>query len=179
MSLSFKLLTLGVAAAGAALLPTLPVLCEDAGGSACKISCVAPFAGDYESTRVVDAVENITKALAQRNYSEMARYMDEGCTTYDESTKKLVNGRDAVIADVKNKIASEESRLNAPILSFTIDRPFAQVNGETACVCFVLVKEIGGARPQKFQAHCTDVFVKRGDDWKKLNFRSEGWKRVK
>jgi hypothetical protein len=42
-----------------------------------------------------------------------------------------------------------------------------------------LIKELGGEHPQKFEEHCTDVFVKHGQDWKKLNFRGDGWKHSK
>jgi hypothetical protein len=105
--------------------------------------------------------------------------MDEGCTTYDANTKREVVGREAIISDVKLKIAEEEAKSKAPILSYKIDRPFAKVTGDTAVVCFVLIKELGGAHPQRFEEHCTDVFAKHGEEWKKLNFRGDGWKHAK
>ncbi|HEY9720221.1 MAG TPA: nuclear transport factor 2 family protein [Trichormus sp.] len=145
----------------------------------CQISCVSPFPTDAEGDRVIAVVKNITKALADRKFDDMLTYMDEQCTTYDGNTKRTVVGRDAIVADVKLKIAAEEAKSNAPIVSYEIDRPFAQVNGDTAVVCFVLVKDVGGAHPTKYAEHCTDVFVKRGQDWKKLNFRSDTWKRCK
>jgi hypothetical protein len=145
----------------------------------CKISCVAPYPMDAESIKVIAVIENITKALADRDYERMKQYMDDGCTTYDENTKRTVVGRDAIVADVKSKIAADELKYKAPLLAYKIDRPFVKVNGDTAVVCFVLIKELGGDHPQSFESHCTDVFVKHGEDWKKLNFRGEMWKRAR
>jgi len=177
-----KSLSLWFIAAGIALsafpLSKSPAAAEEK-SAACEITCVSPFPTDAEGDRVIAVIESITKALAERKFDQMMTYMDEGCTTYDGNTKRSVVGREAIVADVKQKILAEEAKSKAPILSYSIDRPFAQVNGDTAVVCFVLVKTLGGAHPQKFEEHCTDVFVKRGQDWKKLNFRSDSWKRRK
>ncbi|HEY9714634.1 MAG TPA: nuclear transport factor 2 family protein [Chroococcales cyanobacterium] len=148
---------------------------ESASG-ACKVSCVTPDAADDEAQKVIKVVEQITQALAERKFDVMIQHMDAGCTTYDEVTRKTVVGPENIVADVKQKIAVEETKSHAPIVSYKIDSPFARVKGDTAVVCFVLVKELGGDHPQTFEEHCTDVFVKRGGDWKKLNFRGSGWK---
>jgi len=159
--------------------PALPALAgSESDGAACKISLVCPFPTDAEADRVIVVLEKITKSLAERNYDEMQQYIDEGCTTYDATTKRTVIGRQAIIADVKEKMAAEEAKLKAPITGYKIDRPYAKVNGDTAVVCFILIKELGGEHPQKFEEHCTDVFVKHGQDWLKLNFRGDGWKRL-
>ena len=88
-------------------------------------------------------------------------------------------GRDNIVSDVKAKVAAEEARLKAPPISYTIDHPYVIVTGSQAVVTFVLVKEIGGAHPARFESHCSDVFVKRDGQWKKLHFCGEGWKENK
>ena len=140
---------------------------------------VEPTEKGTDSEQVIEVVRGITKALADHDYAAMAGYMDENCSCYNEHTKKLVTGREAVIADVRANVEAEERRLKIPPIGFTIDHPYARVSGETATVNFVLVKEIAGEHPAKFKSHCTDVLVKRNGQWKKLLFRGDDWKPVK
>jgi hypothetical protein len=144
-----------------------------------SVNCTNPYNNEGEEKSVIAVLEAITKGLADRNFPEMKRHMDEACTTYNEKTKKLVQGRDNIIEDVQKRIADEEKQANAPIICYTIDRPFAKVTGDTAIANFYLVKELGGAHPQKYECHCTDVFVKRDGEWRKLHYRGGDWKLVK
>jgi ABC-type Zn uptake system ZnuABC Zn-binding protein ZnuA len=144
----------------------------------CAVSCVDPDIST-DSKAVIDVIKAITKALAAKDYPAMTRYMDPNCTTYDENLHKLVVGRDNIISDVKAKVAADEARLKVPTIGFTIDHPYAIVTGNQAVVTFVLIKEIGGDHPVKFEEHCSDVFIKRDGEWKKLHFCGEGWKEMK
>jgi hypothetical protein len=47
-----------------------------------------------------------------------------------------------------------------------------------AVVTYHAVQEIGGNKPFKAEAFMTDVFVKDGNEWKKVHERGE-WKRMK
>lgn len=145
--------------------------------SACAISCSQPMESNCET--IIAVLKVITKAVAEKDFVELAKHLDENCTTYDVGTKKTVVGRENIIASVKAKIASEEKRLKVPAISFTIDQPFAKINGDKAVVSFILKKEVGGTNPAVFESHVTDVFVKRDGEWKKLHFCGADWKRVK
>jgi hypothetical protein len=144
----------------------------------CSVSCVNPDAC-ADSQSVIDVIKAITKALADKDYAKMTTYMDPNCTTYDSNLHKLVVGRDNIISDVKAKIAADEAKLKVPTVGFTIDHPYAIVTGNQAVVTFVLIKQIGGEHPIKFEEHCSDVFIKRDGDWKKLHFCGEGWTEIK
>ena len=143
----------------------------------CKIDCVEPTAACSESARVIETLKVMTSALTKGDITTYEEYLDEGCTTFDERTKKLVAGREAVIADLKQKFVRYSPTGETPLISYTIDHPYAKVTGDTAVVTFVAVRETGGAHPSKEQANVTDVFVKRGDKWKKLHYRAL-WKKV-
>ncbi len=145
--------------------------------SACAISCSQPMENNCET--IIAVLKVITKAVAEKDFVELAKHLDENCTTYDVGTKKTVVGRENIITSVKAKIAAEEKRLKVPAISFTIDQPFAKINGDKAVVSFILKKEVGGTNPAIFESHVTDVFVKRDGDWKKLHFCGDDWKRVK
>ncbi|QQR57366.1 MAG: nuclear transport factor 2 family protein [Candidatus Melainabacteria bacterium] len=143
----------------------------------CAISCSQPMENTCET--IIAVLKATTRAVAEKDYVELAKYLDENCTTYDVCTKKTVVGRENIIANVKAKIAAEEKRLKVPAIAFTIDQPFAKITGDKAVVTFVLKKEVGGANPAVFESHVTDVFVKRDGDWKKLHYCGGDWKRVK
>jgi len=144
--------------------------------SACKISCSEPMAETCQT--VMTTLQNVYKAIGNKDYVELAKYLDDNCTTYDATTKKTVVGRDAIVQSVKAKLEAEEKRLKTPAISFHIDQPFAKITGDKAVVTFILKKEIGGASPATFENHVTDVFVKRDGEWKKLHFCGSGWKRI-
>lgn len=138
----------------------------------CAVNCVKPME-DKDSQSVIETLKLITRALADQDFKAMSFYLDPKCTTYDENTKKLVVGREAIIADIKANVASQGRSV-----SFTIDRPFVRVDGDRAIVTFVLIKETGGSSPAKFESHVSDVFVRRDGAWKKLHFFGEEWKKV-
>jgi hypothetical protein len=144
----------------------------------CAVSCVEPIATS-DADGVIDVLKATTKALADHDFTALASHLDVNCTTYNESTHKLVVGRDAIIKDVKANVEAEERKLKVPPISFTIDHPYAMVTGDQAVVTFVLIKEIGGANPVKFASHTSDVFIKRDGQWKKLHFCGGGWKKMK
>lgn len=145
--------------------------------SACAISCSQPMESNCET--IVAVLKTTTRAVAEKDFVELAKHLDENCTTYDVCTKKTVVGRENIIANVKAKIAAEEKRLKVPTIAFTIDQPFAKITGDKAVVTFILKKEVGGTNPAVFESHVTDVFVKRDGSWKKLYFCGGNWKRVK
>ena len=145
----------------------------------CTVNLVDPTKSGDDCEKVIDVVRNITRALADHDFTAMAVYMDENCSCYNEHTGKLVSGRDNIITEVKHNTAAEEKRLKIPPIGFTIDHPYAKVNGDTATVNFVLIKEIGGDHPAKYKSHCTDVLIKQNGQWKKLMFRGDDWKQEK
>jgi hypothetical protein len=147
--------------------------------SPCAVKLVDPTHCTPDCEKVIDVVRSITRALADHDFETMATYMDENCSCYDEHTGKLVTGRNNIIADVRTNVTAEEKRLKVPAIAFTIDHPYAKITGDTATVNFVLVKEVGGEHPARYQSHCTDVLVKRDGQWKKLLFRGDDFKLVK
>lgn len=146
----------------------------------CDVSLDKPMQdSSSDAQSVIEVLTAITKALAAHDFKAMAAHLDQNCTTYDETTHKLVAGRDAIVKDVEAKVIEEEQRLKSPPLNFTVEKPYVRITGNQAVVTFVLVKEIGGATPAKYESHCSDVFVKRNGEWKKLHYCGDAWKQVK
>lgn len=146
-------------------------------GNECKISLVDPTVGCAESQKVLDVLHKLVTAYSSGDMKTYEQYLDEHCTTFDEGSKRLVTGRDNVIADIKTRIQTFSPSGPTPLKSFTIDQPYAKVVGDTAVVTFVAYREVGGKHPTKEKCHVTDVFVKRGETWKKLHFRGS-WKKA-
>ncbi len=158
------------------LLPFQPALAGD--GEKCKISCVDPHSGCPESAKIIEELKEIVHALNTGNVDKAAEYYDDNCTSIDKKTKKVISGKQAVIDDLKIRMEAHNPKSKEPLKSLTIDHPYAFVHGDTATVTFVAYKEYGGEHPYKMESHCTDIFVKRGEMWKKLHYVSN-WKRVK
>lgn len=143
----------------------------------CAIHCIEPYAACSESEKVVDVLRLITKALAHGDLNTAAEYMDEKCTAFDAGSKKLIVGKDALLKELHRKFEEHGPGTAEPLVSYTIDHPYAKVTGDVAVVTFVALKEYGGKKPQKLESRSTDIFVKREGKWKKMHYRSN-WKRV-
>ncbi|HEY9784306.1 MAG TPA: nuclear transport factor 2 family protein [Candidatus Obscuribacterales bacterium] len=144
----------------------------------CQISCIEPHAACTESEKVIETLKEITAALNDGDLETVSSYLDDGCTTFDKGTKKLIVGKQAVLDDLKRRIAAHNATSQEPLKAYTIDHPYAKVNGDVCVVTFVAHKEYGGKHPMKMESRCTDIFVRRGEKWKKLHYRSD-WKRAK
>lgn len=142
-----------------------------------QISCVDPHACCPESKKVIDTLNLLVKAYSSGDLKTYEEYLDDNCTTFDESTHRLVSGKQHVLNELKEKFAKHGPQGEQPLKSFTIDQPFAKVEGDTCVVSFFAYRELGGAHPVKQKSFITDVFVKHGDKWKKLHYRGS-WKKA-
>lgn len=141
------------------------------------VKCVDPHACCSESEKVIETLRAMVDALNQGDLAAYESYLDEHCTTVDESSKRHVVGRQAVMADLRRKVEELSPTGPTPLLSYTIDHPYAKVHGDTAVVNFVAIKEIGGKHPYKMRCKAFDIFVKHGNEWKKSYFRGR-WEKV-
>ncbi len=150
-----------------------PTACE----TECKISCIDPHPACSESAKVIETLEHMASLLAKGDLAAYSEYLADGCTTFDENTHKLIVGKEAVLADLKKRLLEISPDGREPVLSLTIEEPYAKVTGDVAVVTFRAIKEVGGAHPDKEEVRATDVFVKHGDRWQKLHFRGV-WKKI-
>lgn len=144
---------------------------------ACEAKCIEPHAACAESAKVIDTLQELANAVNKHDLTAIAEYLDDSVTTFDEGSKKLVVGKEAVLADLKTKLERFSLTGDHPLLSYTIVHPYAQVNGNTAVVTFTALREFGGTNPHKEKCNATDVFVKVNDKWKKLHYRGR-WKKI-
>lgn len=142
-----------------------------------SVHCIDPHACCKESEKVLDTLQTLVKAYIHGDVKTIEQLLDDNCTTIDDNTGKLVSGKANVVADLKKKFEKYAPNGETPLLKFTIDHPYARVNGDTAVVNFVAYREIGGKHPLKEKSEVTDVFVKHEGVWKKLHYRG-AWKKV-
>ena len=141
------------------------------------VLCVDPHACCAESKKVIELLHKLVTAYSQGDIKTYEKYLDEHCSMFEEGTHNLISGKPAVLEHLKQDFAEQAPGGDKPLVSLTIDQPFAKVTNDTCVVTFVATKEIGGAHPYKEKAHITDVFVKRGSEWKKLIWRGK-WEKV-
>ena len=139
--------------------------------SNCQIKCIAPHAESEESAKVIKTVIDMYKAYSEQDLQSLSQYLDKDCTTFDEGTKKLIIGREAVLNEIKDWLKSNAADPKNILLSYTIERPYCQVSDDTAVVTFTAIKQLGGL-PRRFESRCTDIFRKDGDKWIRTHYRS-------
>lgn len=144
----------------------------------CKVTCIEPSVDCEEARQVIETLKKMAEALNKKDYALYESFLDDGCTTFDEASKRLIVGKSAVMENMtlqenRKKVKGEES----PPVSITIDHPWAQVQGNTAVVNFKAIREVGGKHPYKEVCNATDIFVKNGDQWKRLHFRGH-WRKA-
>lgn len=141
-----------------------------------KVECVDPHACCAESAKVIETLEKLVHAINNGDWKTYESMLDEHCSTFDENSKKLIAGKDNVVADMKSKV-DKYAHEGHPFVSVTIDQPYAKVTGDTAVVNFVAIRHYGGKHPFKEECKATDIFIKEGDSWKKCHFRG-AWKKA-
>lgn len=143
-----------------------------------KVDCVDPHACCEESAKVIGVLQQLVKSINNGDWKAYEELLDDHCSTFDENSHKLIAGKEAVVADMKKKV-EQYGHEGHPFVSVTIDQPYAKVMppGDTAVVNFYAIRQYGGKHPFKEECHATDIFVKRGDTWKKCHFRG-AWKRA-
>jgi ribonuclease HI len=142
-----------------------------------KFACTNHHPNCAEAEAVIQTLETYAKAYVSQDYKTCAEYMTEGITTFDERSKKLIVGKEAVLADMKARLDRSAPDSDSPLLSYTIDNPVAQVTGTSACVSCIGIKVYGGKHPKTVESHSSYVFVKEDGRWKKNHFRTD-WKQV-
>lgn len=142
------------------------------------IACIKPNAACKEAQVVIDTLMKISKAYSHGDFDSFGSYLDDEVTILDKKTKKVIVGKKAVLADVKKRW--EKAHIGPkPVISYTIEHPYAKVMGNTAVVTFKAIKVIGGGKKHKtYVSKSTDIFVKKEGKWKKLHYISN-WKRAK
>lgn len=135
-----------------------------------EVRCVDPHACCAESKKVIEELEEMVSAYTKGDMATYEKYLDDKCSFFDESTHKLISGKDAALEHLRESFVAHAPGGTKPLVSFTIDQPFAKVTNDTCVVTFLATKVIGGKNPHTERCHVTDVFVKRGDMWKKLSW---------
>jgi ketosteroid isomerase-like protein len=142
-----------------------------------KFACINHHPDCAEAEEVIQTLAIYAKAYVSQDYKTCAEYMAEGITTFDEHTKKLIVGREAVLADMKERLDKAAPDSDSPLVSYTIDNPVALVKGNSATVCCIGIKVYGGKHPRTMESHSSYVFIKEDGRWKKSHFRTD-WKQV-
>lgn len=150
---------------------------EHTGKRVCHVSCTDPHAACEESQKVIDTLNHLCKSLSEGDFDTVSQYLSEDVTTVDDKTNKTIFGRDAVLADMKQKYEKSLEATDGGSITYTIEQPYAKVTGKYATVTFLARKTLSGKNPVSYESHSTDVFVKEGDKWKKLHYRG-AWKKI-
>lgn len=143
----------------------------------CQIECGEPLAMCREGEKVIEVLKLLADAFARGDLTTYEKYLDDGCTTFDQASKRLIVGKQAVLEYLKERFQQFGPESETPLLSYKIEHPYAKVTGDIAIVTFVAVTQVGGKHPYTAENHITDIFVRNGNSWKKLHYRGH-WRKL-
>lgn len=153
--------------------PTATAKTEE--GPTCKVTCGQPLSEECEeSKKVIETLRKIFEAYGRHDLKSAAEYIADDCTGFSDD-RKLIVGKKAILEQIEKNIIERSKDKDSPLLSYTIDKPYAQVTGDTAIVTFVAYKSYGGQHSHQMISHCTDIFVKRDGKWLASHYR-RSWK---
>jgi ketosteroid isomerase-like protein len=145
----------------------------------CHVKCSDPHAACDESKKVLEILEKLISAYSAGDVDTYEKYLDDQCMVIDEANKQVISGKANVLNRLRDHFTQHSPSGDSPLVSFHIDQPYAKVNekGDSCVVTFVATKRVGGSKPHTERANVTDIFVKRGSDWKKLHWQGK-WEPV-
>ena len=142
----------------------------------CKIKCLDPHAATEESARVIDILQKIYIAYAEKDLDYIGKHLAPDCITFYEGDKKVISGKKAALDDIKEWTDKESKNTETPLLEIILEHPYCNIDKDVAVITFTAIKEVGGKHPMKSKSHCNDVFKKDGDTWLLLTHYRSSWK---
>jgi hypothetical protein len=142
-----------------------------------EVTFVEPDTVSEEEGKVLQSLKAIYEAYLRGDWATFEKHLDPSCTKYDGDTKLRFTGSKAIIERMQLEMANY-LKSDSPLVSYTIDHPYARINGDMATVTFVAIRVFGGKHPATYESHCSDIFLKEDGMWKKVYYRSN-WKLVK
>jgi len=137
-----------------------------------------PHSPRTEAEDVIDVLLVMGKAYASGDIAGYIKHLDNNCSVYDEEKKRMVQGKEAVIAALTEKFAQNSKSGSDHIVSYTIDQPYVKVNGQMAVVTYHVIEKVTGRHPRTLEGSMSDVFQKEDGQWMKVHQQAV-WKRVK
>ncbi len=148
-----------------------------------SVDCTAPHlvpelhSPKPEAPAVLETVKAMAKASARGSQEQYRACLDDDCTVFDESNKKMLVGKDAAVAAMMKEFNADGSPEKHRTVSIRIDQPYVKVAGNSAIVSYHLEKlsTFDGEKPRKRSAFVTQVFIKDGDAWKLSSHTRGQW----
>jgi hypothetical protein len=142
-----------------------------------KFACINHWADTPEAEEVIKIEASFAKAYVSQDYAKCGEYLADGCTTFDQGSKRLIVGKEAVLADMKRRLDKSLPDSDSPLLSYTLDHPLARVNGNKAYINCIGIKVYGGKNARTMESHSTYVFAKENGKWLRTHFTTD-WQKV-
>lgn len=123
---------------------------------------------DKDSQELLPAFKKLMQGLGQRDINTIGECLSpEVILFYNHD---LVYGKKAVLDHISKKVIGVD---DGTVNSITIYHPFIKIKGDTAMVSFRATKEIGGSKPAKLESWCWEIFERKDNEWKILQFHSK------
>ena len=142
-----------------------------------KFACINHHADSPEAEEVINAEATFAKAYVSGDYAKCGEFLADGCTTFDQHSKRLIIGKEAVLADMKRRLDKSLPDSDSPLLSYTLDQPLARVHGDKAYINCIGIKVYGGKNARTMESHSTYIFARENGKWLRTHFTTD-WQKV-
>lgn len=139
-----------------------------------KVEIIGGDNQDTENEQVLSAFKKLMLGLGQKDIGAIGECLSPDVILF--YNHDLVYGKQAVLDHISKRVLGKEPA--GTVNSITVHHPFIKVKGQTAMVSFRAVKQFTGAKPTKMESWCWEVFERKDNQWKVLQFHSN-WTPIK
>ncbi|MCA9816187.1 MAG: nuclear transport factor 2 family protein [Cyanobacteria bacterium HKST-UBA01] len=125
-----------------------------------------------EAQKVLSIIKEMATACINQDIDTIASHMHDHVTSINQRTNVVLSGKESVIEHIREMFKKYSPDGETPLISYDIKQPFIHVHGKEAIATYVAVAKIGGMHPAELRTKINEVFVKDGDQWQSIHYRS-------
>lgn len=125
-----------------------------------------------DARAVLKIIKEMATACIHQDISTIARHMHKDVTSINKKTGVVLHGKEKVIEHIEQVFKQYSPKGSTPLVSYCITQPFIHVHGNEAIATYTGIAKIGGVHPTELRSRISEVFVKEGDDWKSIHYKS-------
>lgn len=125
-----------------------------------------------EAQKVLSIIKEMATACINQDINTIASHMHDHVTSINQRTNVVLSGKESVIEHIREMFKKYSPEGETPLIAYDIKQPFIHVHGKEAIATYVAVAKIGGMHPTELRTKINEVFVKDGDQWQSIHYRS-------
>ena len=125
-----------------------------------------------EAQKVLSIIKEMATACINQDIDTIAGHMHDHVTSINQRTNVVLSGKESVIEHIREMFKKYSPEGETPLIAYDIKQPFIPIHGKEAIATYVAMAKIGGLHPTELRTKINEVFVKDGDQWQSIHYRS-------